>query len=76
VLVAKIGPGFYSACDDLAALLFETGQASERRDVGGHPTDVGWREAKHIRRRLIEPDQNKVASQDDNGKIKGIKDID
>src|SRR6267142_2711208 len=35
VPVATIGPGFYSAGDDLVALLFQTRQASERRDIGG-----------------------------------------
>ena len=33
VPVAKIGPGLYSGGDDLAALLFQTGQAGEARDI-------------------------------------------
>ena len=74
--VAKIGPGFHSACDDLTALLFQTGQASENRDIAGRPANVGWREAKHIRRRLIEARDHEVASQDDDGNFNGIEDID
>src|SRR6266571_5145200 len=73
--IAKIGPRFYSACDDLAALLFQTGQAGEHRDITGRPTHVRWREAKHTRRRLIEADEHKVASQHDDGNINGIKDV-
>ena len=46
VPVAKIGPGFHSAGDDLAALLFQAGQASENRDIAGRPTNVRWREAE------------------------------
>ena len=74
--IAKIGPRFYSACDDLAALLFQTGQAGEHRDIAGRPTNVRWREAKHTRRRFIEADEHKVASQHDDGNIDGIKDVD
>ena len=74
--IAKIGPRFYSACDDLAALLFQAGQAGEHRDIAGRPTNVRWREAKHTRRRLIEADEHKVASQHDDGNINGIKDVD
>src|SRR5712691_7559111 len=73
--IAKIGARFYSACDDLAALLFQTGQAGEHRDIAGRPINVRWREAKHTRRRLIEADEHKVASQHDDGNINGIKDV-
>src|SRR6516164_6538347 len=38
--VAKIGPGLHSACDDPAALLFQTGHASENRDIAGRPANV------------------------------------
>ena len=61
VPVAKIGPGFDSAGDDLAASLFQPGQASERRDIAHRPTKVRCREAEHIRRRLIEASDHKVA---------------
>jgi hypothetical protein len=75
VLVAKIGPRFHSACDDLAALLFQTGQATENRNIAGRPANVRWREAKHIRRRLVEAPDHEVASQDDDGNFNGIEDI-
>jgi hypothetical protein len=52
------------------------GQASENRDIAGRPTNVGWREPKHIRRRLIEARDHEVASQDDDGYFNGIEDID
>jgi hypothetical protein len=52
------------------------GQASEKRDVARRPANVGWREAKHIRRRLIEARDHEVAPQDDDGNFDGIEDID
>src|SRR5207244_150091 len=51
VPVAKIGPGFHSACDDLAALLFQTGQASENRGIAGRPANVGRRAGSAARGR-------------------------
>src|SRR6266699_3698231 len=76
VTLVKLSPGFYSACDDLAALLFQTERAGEHRDIAGRPTNVRWREAKHAPRRLIETHEDKVASQHDDGNIDGIKDVD
>src|SRR5215813_9655101 len=40
VLLPKIGPGFHSASDDLAALLFQTEHATKHGDIAGRPTDV------------------------------------
>jgi hypothetical protein len=57
-------------------LFFETGNTGEHRDIAGRPTNVGWREAKHIRRWLIEPNEHKVASQDDDGNINSVEDAD
>ena len=74
--VAKLCPGFHSACDDLAALLFQTGHASENRDIARRPTNVGRREAKHVRRRLIEARDHEVASQGDDRNFNGVEDID
>jgi hypothetical protein len=51
-------------------------QASEKWDIAGRPAKVGWREAKHIRRRLIEARDHEVAPQDDDGNFKGIEDVD
>jgi hypothetical protein len=76
VPVAKIGLGFHAVCDGLAALHFQTGQASENRDIAGRPANVRRREAKYIRRRLIEARDHEIASQDDDGKFNGIEDID
>src|SRR5262249_42866985 len=50
---AKISPGFHSIGNDLAALLFEPGQASKRRDIARRPANVRFREAKHLRRGSI-----------------------
>src|SRR5207248_3389634 len=62
--------------DDLAALLFQAGEARERRDIAGRPTNVRWREAEHIRRRLIEASDHEIASHDDDGNVNGIEDVD
>ena len=76
VPVAKVGSGFHAACDDLAALHFQTGQASENRNIAGSPANVRRREAKQIRRRLIEACDHEIASQDDDGNFNGIEDTD
>src|SRR5262249_50439696 len=70
------GPGFHSAGDDLAALLFQAGHAGEHRDIAGRPTNVRWQEAKQVRPRLIEAGDPKVASHDNDGNFNGIKDVD
>src|SRR5215510_8286396 len=46
VSFAKIGPGFHSARDDLAALLFQAREAGEHRDIAARPANVRWRKAK------------------------------
>src|SRR2546426_11747805 len=37
--IAKIGPRFYSACDDLAALLFQAAKTREARGLSALPAD-------------------------------------
>ena len=60
----------------MAGLLFQSWQAREHRDIAGRPPNVRWREAKHIRRRLIEPNEPEVAPNDDDGDGNGIKGVD
>src|SRR5262249_5209100 len=76
ISVTKLCAGFHSACDDLAALLFQTGHAGENRDVARRPTNVGTGEAKHIRRRLIEARDHEVASHNDDGNFNSVEDVD
>ena len=59
-----------------AALLFQTRQAGEARDIAWRPTNVRWGEPKHIRRRLVEACDHEVASQDDDRNFNGVKDVD
>ena len=76
VPVAKIGPPFHTVGDDLAALLFQAGQAGEHRDIAAGPAHVRSRETKPIRRRLIEARDYKVTSHENDGHFNGIKDVD
>src|SRR5262249_36251725 len=75
VPVAKIGSRLYSGCHDLAALLFETRQAGETRDIARRSTDVRWGEAKLLCRRLVEAGDREVASHDNDRKFNRVEDV-
>src|SRR4029450_1447037 len=75
VTVAKIRSRLYSACHDLAALLFQTRQSGEARDIAWRSTNVRWGEPKLIRRRLVEACDREVASQDDDRNFNRVEDV-
>ena len=76
VPVAKIDPCLYSTCEDLAVSLLQTGQARQHRDIARRPTSVRRREAKRIRRRLVEARDREVALQCDDRNFNGVEDVD
>ncbi len=74
--LAKIDSIIHSTGDDLATLLFQAGQSSEHRDIAGRPTNVGWREAEHVRGRFVEAGNPEVSLHQDDGNFHGIEDVD